>query len=352
MEPEGDADTTFMKSKVSPRLLIPLGIAVVLLIGFGALRVLGGDDASTPAEATQLPGGSDAAGAETASAPAEGSEEAVPGPGLDDPGIDGTPVVADETETAADWAAEASKICAQATQDLLALADTATPIEATEVTSEALEIARDAVEDLKAVPPNPGQEAEVAEYLELLDSSLDTADALVATAGSIDPNKLSSLIQEQVEMTVRIEELGAILGVGGCIDGTSGDAGSGASSTDQNGPASQALEAEVGAKGLRSILESLEQNESVVVVVYSPKAELDSKVLRETRAAADETGAGFVVIDGTKEREIRLVAEAFNLRETPATLVVNEGLVVSTKLVGFADRETVTQAVTNAHLAS
>jgi thioredoxin-like negative regulator of GroEL len=114
----------------------------------------------------------------------------------------------------------------------------------------------------------------------------------------------------------------------------------------------QALEEEVGSKGLRSVIEALKENDPVVVVVYSPSAEPDSKVLREARAAASDSGAGFVVINGTKEREVRLVAEVFDLRETPATLVVNEGLVVSTKLVGFADRKTVTQAVTNAHLAS
>jgi hypothetical protein len=93
---------------------------------------------------------------------------------------------------------------------------------------------------------------------------------------------------------------------------------------------------------------ALLDNDSVALVVYSPTSELDTRVVREARAGADGSGAGFVAVNGSRENQVKLLAETFDVRETPAALVVNHDLVVSNRFDGFADRETVAQAVREA----
>ncbi len=105
------------------------------------------------------------------------------------------------------------------------------------------------------------------------------------------------------------------------------------------------LESEPGAQGLLDLQGALQGSESVVVVVYTPNSELDTRVVREARAGASGSGAGFLAVNGTRQGQIKLLAEAFELRETPTTLVVNRGLVVASRFSGFTDRETVAQAV-------
>jgi len=53
-----------MKSKVSPRLLVPLGVALLLLVAFAATRVLSGEDEPTASETTELAGTTDATAGE------------------------------------------------------------------------------------------------------------------------------------------------------------------------------------------------------------------------------------------------------------------------------------------------
>ena len=105
------------------------------------------------------------------------------------------------------------------------------------------------------------------------------------------------------------------------------------------------LGSEPGMAGLAKLQTALQKNDSVVLVVYSPSAELDTRVVREARAGANGGGAGFVAVNGLREAHVKALVEAFNLRETPATLVVSQGLIVSSQFSGFADRETVAQAV-------
>ena len=114
---------------------------------------------------------------------------------------------------------------------------------------------------------------------------------------------------------------------------------------DESVMAQAALGSEPGMAGLAKLQTALQKNDSVVLVVYSPSAELDTRVVREARAGANGGGAGFVAVNGLREAHVKALVEAFNLRETPATLVVSQGLIVSSQFSGFADRETVAQAV-------
>ena len=305
------ADIPCMKSKVDPRLLIVLGIALVVLVGFGAVQVLGGDDEAAPT----------AAGSSTdadADADAEGP-------------IDGQPIVA--TDGQSDWAAQATVICSEGVDNVTLDADATSP----EAVADAIAQVRGVIDELGALDPPPGAEAEAAEFVSLLESSLDAASALFPDGGEVDLEALGGFLEEQAATGARLIELGGQLGVDACV---SGPAGSG----EQTVPVGT-LESEPGAQGLLDLQGALQGSESVVVVVYTPNSELDTRVVREARAGASGSGAGFLAVNGTRQGQIKLLAEAFELRETPTTLVVNRGLVVASRFSGFTDRETVAQAV-------
>ena len=317
-----------MKSKVNPRLLIVRGIAVVVLVGFGAVTILGGGD-DTPAESessatSDSQGGADQATQEAAE---EADDEA-------EPPVEGTPVVADEAEGRSDWAVGANAICGRSIDELLAQNSAPTP----EAATEALDDARRVVDELGALVPEPGTEADVSEFVALLRSAIDAAGELVAAGEDAELEDLAAFIEEQAVAQARLQELATSLGADVCVAGA-------APSGDDALALGTDIDIEEGACGLLELQEALQDNDSVVLVVYSPDAELDTRVVREARAGANGGGGGFVAVNGTREGQIRLLAEAFELRETPTTLVINPGLVVSSRFSGFADRETVAQAV-------
>jgi hypothetical protein len=326
MKRHSHADINSMKSKVNPRLLIVLGVVLLLL---------GTSSDSQPA----LDGGS---GGEAQPEAPEASDADL---GVEaEPPIDGTPVVADEDHGDSEWAAQANAICGQAIEDLLAQEAPATP----EAAAALLEDARMLVDELGALTPPPGAEAEAAEFVSLLSASLDAAEQLLAAGESgelSDLDQLTGVIEEQAVTQARLAELGTMLGVEACLSGAA-ESGTGDIVT------AGALEADSGARGLLRLQNALLDSDSVVLVVYSPSSELDARVVREARAAANGGGAGFVAVNGTREAQVALLAEVFSLRETPTTLVVNKGLVVSSRFSGFADRETVAQAVRDSLEAS
>ena len=325
MKSRAHADSSSMKSKVNPRLLIVLGVVLVLLVGFGAVRVLGGGDDATPEESAVA---DDAAAAPEA--PPESSEGAPAGP--DEPPVDGTPVVDGEGAGESDWASQANVICERAVTDL---AGQPTP-QSEEEAAALLAEARALVDELGALPPPAGAEAEAAEFVSLLNGAMDAADQLVTAGANNDLQQLTTIVQEQSIAQARLLELATVLGVEACVGSASVGGGS---------DALAGVEGSAGVAGLLELQEALQKNDPVVLVVYSPKAELDTRVVREARAGANGSGAGFVAVNGTREGQIKVLAETFNLRETPATLVVNRGLIVTGRFSGFADRETVAQAV-------
>ena len=344
MPPGAHADISVMKSKVSPRLLIPLGVALFLLVAFAATRVLGGEDEATAAEATELAGTTDAAASEGTGS---GEDAQVAAADSDDLPVDGTPVGADDPDESTEWATEANEICGWIAIETSGPPAEASPDGSGEALSEAFAASRDALDELRALTPEPGTEADVDEFLDLLEASFVAAEELASALESGDTDRFAELLGEQALSAARAQELGESLGADACVAGSEdGDIGP------ESEVVTAALETVPGSKGLVRILDALQLNDSVVVVVYSPSAELDNKVLREARAAADDSGAGFVAVNGTKEAQVRVLADQLGLRETPATLVVQSGPVVSNRFTGFADRETVVQAVTNASQAS
>ena len=233
------ADIYSVKSKVNPRLLLALGIVLLLLAAFGAVQVLGGSDDAAPADdEPALDGGT---GAEPS---AEGSDD---GDSVDDadeePPIDGDPVVAEADDGVSGWADQANAICGQAIQDVLAQGAPAPPEQAGVVLETAQELA--------ALEPPPGAEAEAVEFVALLKSSLDAFEEVFAMSdgGDLeDFEALTGLIEEQAVAAARLTELGAILGVETCLTGTTDGGGADIVTAD-------ALDTDAGARGMLQVAE-------------------------------------------------------------------------------------------------
>jgi hypothetical protein len=98
----------------------------------------------------------------------------------------------------------------------------------------------------------------------------------------------------------------------------------------------------------RSELErALDRDRAVVVVFYTPKSAVDSAAIREARAGALAVDAGFVSVNVKRNREVEKLAADYGVMHAPGVLVFLRGPRVASQF-GYADRETVAQAVVNA----
>ena len=105
----------------------------------------------------------------------------------------------------------------------------------------------------------------------------------------------------------------------------------------------------VSEDGLPRVLSAaLADNRVVVVGLHDPDSALDQMSLAEARAGARAAGAGFVAINVFAEAQSRPLVELLGALENPGILVYTRPDVLSTRLSGFADSETVAQAAANA----
>jgi hypothetical protein len=85
----------------------------------------------------------------------------------------------------------------------------------------------------------------------------------------------------------------------------------------------------------------------LVVVFYAPGGSLDDTIIREARAGALSTHAGFLALNVTRNGAVTGPAKQYDVYEAPAILVFRGRHVVS-RFDTYADRETVAQAIVNA----
>jgi hypothetical protein len=98
----------------------------------------------------------------------------------------------------------------------------------------------------------------------------------------------------------------------------------------------------------RSALErALRRDRAVVVVFYTPGSAVDSAAIREARAGALALDAGFLSVNVKRNRQVEKLAAEYGVLHAPGVLVVVRGPKVASQF-GYADRETVAQAVANA----
>jgi hypothetical protein len=87
---------------------------------------------------------------------------------------------------------------------------------------------------------------------------------------------------------------------------------------------------------------------TVVVVFYAPGSSVGAATVVEARAAALDTGAGFVAVNVRREAQVAAMAIGYEVLNTPAVLVFVRGPKLKAHFSGHVDRTTVAQAVTNA----
>jgi pyruvate/2-oxoglutarate dehydrogenase complex dihydrolipoamide acyltransferase (E2) component len=93
---------------------------------------------------------------------------------------------------------------------------------------------------------------------------------------------------------------------------------------------------------------ALGQHNVVVVSLYNPYSEVDGIAFAEARAGAQLAGSGFVPLNVLSTAEVGKLTELLGLLPDPGVLVYTRPSTLVIKLSGFADKETVAQAVQNA----
>jgi hypothetical protein len=102
------------------------------------------------------------------------------------------------------------------------------------------------------------------------------------------------------------------------------------------------------ATGAEQLATALKKSKVVVLVVYTPGGALDTIQIAEARQGADDAGAGFLTINGSKERQVAELASTYDLRSTPTVLVFTRGPELATRFDDFADHVTVAEAAQDA----
>lgn len=304
-----------MKQQVRLRVLIPLVLVAVagLLVWKFVLADDGVEQAAEPAAVAPQPAAPEGAPADAATPIAPGTPAAEAAPPAD-----------------GDLVAALTTICQETQAKLDALDYGTTPASAETALRRAVGIDADAVARVGALSTVGEQSATLAELQATVRQAHDAAtQALDALVGDRYVRAFG-LIDKSDRLSTRSDELAATLGVPDC-------------SGDQAAASDEDLDAATYA-----VADKLDDSKVVVAVVYAPDADVDAVTLREARAGALAAKAGFVAIDGTRDSAIRVIASKLELRETPAILVFARSGGLSTRLDGFADRQTVAQAVQNA----
>jgi hypothetical protein len=109
----------------------------------------------------------------------------------------------------------------------------------------------------------------------------------------------------------------------------------------------------VAANGLPwSVARALVRNPVVVVAVVAPGSHIDDVALGEAKAAAAQTNAGFVQVNAFAQAQIAPLASKVQITSSPAVLVMKRPTDVTIQIAGWADRDSIAQAVDDAREAA
>ncbi len=87
---------------------------------------------------------------------------------------------------------------------------------------------------------------------------------------------------------------------------------------------------------------------TVVVSLYDPYSQVDGTAFAEARAGAALAGVGFVPLSVLSQSQVGKLTEQLGLLPDPGVLVYVRPGTLAAKIGGFADKETVAQAASNA----
>jgi hypothetical protein len=97
---------------------------------------------------------------------------------------------------------------------------------------------------------------------------------------------------------------------------------------------------------------ALRGHDVVVVLLFDPQARVDQISLAEASAGAKAAQAGFVPLDVLRQRQAGPLVRQLGVLPDPAVLVYRRPGDIVARFDGFADRDTVAQAVANAAAAT
>jgi hypothetical protein len=101
--------------------------------------------------------------------------------------------------------------------------------------------------------------------------------------------------------------------------------------------------------GLPSKLaQALRKHDLVVVTLFDPQSQVDAITVAEASAGAEAAQAGFVPLSVVDQREAGPLVRQLGALPDPAVLVYRRPGKLVARFDGFADRDTVAQAVANA----
>ena len=100
------------------------------------------------------------------------------------------------------------------------------------------------------------------------------------------------------------------------------------------------------------IAAALREHDVVVVSLFDPQARVDQISLAEASAGAKAADAGFVPLDVLRQGQGGPLVRQLGVLPDPAVLVYRRPGDLVTRFDGFADRDTVAQAVVNAAAAA
>jgi hypothetical protein len=97
---------------------------------------------------------------------------------------------------------------------------------------------------------------------------------------------------------------------------------------------------------------ALARSPVVVAMLYDPEAKVDGASYGEAKAGAALAGVPFVAVNVMRRAEVQAISEKFSVISDPAVLILRSPDQLYLQLNGFADKETVAQAVANAQSGS
>jgi hypothetical protein len=225
--------------------------------------------------------------------------------------------------TLAAWSKGANKIC-RALND--STAELPTPQTRTELLAAlplSLDLAEAALAELRALEVPKAEEKQIARMVAKFDRFVVVQREAVTALQAGDTASFASLTGEAFAANDAGSRIARELGASQCAVG----------STDDTQLASE-----------------LRKHRVVVAVLYSPNASVDTMVIREARAGAALSGAGFVAVNVYDTQEIAPLAAQYAVRSAPAVFVFVRYKGAVSQFTGYLDRQTVAQAADNAAL--
>jgi hypothetical protein len=294
-----------MRQQLRPRVILPVAVLALLGAGVGAYATGGGG------------GGGDAASEFVVTHKAKAK--------------------AAELVPAAVWARKANAVCRDATREYRAN-EPRTIVEFEPALVKAVATSAEMDEELAALGLPRGKQAPARELLRVSRGGTAHARKLLDALRRGDGKAFRTALEALDRLSPRFDRLAKSVGAHICAADT---AGGFEATLKQN----QKAMLRHPAKALNLLLL---RYRAVIVVFYAPDSHVDGAAVYEARAAALSVEAGFLPVNAKRNSALAKLAERYGVHATPAVLVVTKGPKAVAHFDGFADRETVAQAVTNA----